>query len=98
MLWSIYNIRPFNVLEITTVQRDVYTIGCLLFYPYFNDHYKMVVIDLCKQQVLDADSKTIQKINFSANLDRVGNTTIFLIIKEVKEIILDFSQGTMRVL
>ena len=32
------------------------------------------------------------------NLDRDGNTTIFFIIEETKETILDFSQGTGKVL
>ena len=34
----------------------------------------MIAADLCKQQVLDADPKAIQQINFAANLDRAGNT------------------------
>ena len=40
----------------------------------------MIAIDLGKQQALDADPRTIQQINFTANLDRPGNTTIFFII------------------
>ena len=40
----------------------------------------MIAIDLSKQQVLDADPKAIQQINFTANLNRVGNTTIVFII------------------
>ena len=58
----------------------------------------MIAIDLSKQQVLDADPRAIQQINFTANLDRAGNTTMFFIIKEAKETILDFSQGTAKVL
>ena len=45
----------------------------------------MIAIDLSKQQALDADPRAIQQINFTANLDRVGNTTMFFIIKEAKE-------------
>ena len=37
-------------------------------------------------------------INFTANLDRAGNTTMFLIIEEAKETVLEFSQGTVKVL
>ena len=33
-----------------------------------------------------------------ANLDREGNTTMFFIIEEAKETVLDFSQGTVKVL
>ena len=57
-----------------------------------------MTIDLSKQQALDADPKAIQQINFTANLDLDGNTTIFFIIEETKETILDFSQGTAEVL
>ena len=78
--------------------RDDYTTGCLLDYSYFKDYYKMIAIDLCKQQVLDADPRVIQEINFTANLDRAGNTAKFFIIEEAKETVLDFSQGTVKVL
>ena len=56
----------------------------------------MIAIDLSKQQVLDADPRAIQQINFTANLDRAGNTTMFFIIEEAKETVLDFSQGTVK--
>ena len=58
----------------------------------------MSAIDLSRQQVLDADPRAIQQINFTANLDRAGNTTMSFIIEEAKEIVLDFSQGTVKVL
>ena len=58
----------------------------------------MIAIDLSKEQMLDADPKTIQQINFSANPDRAGNTTMFFIIEEAKQTILDFLQGTVKVL
>ena len=47
--------------------------------------------------MLDADPKAIQQINFTANLDRAGNTTMFFIIEEAKETVLDFSQETLKV-
>ena len=56
----------------------------------------MIAIDLSIQQALDADPKTIQQINFAANLDRAGNTTIFFIIEEAKKTVLGFSQGTVK--
>ena len=52
----------------------------------------MIVVDLSKQQALDADPKAIQQINFTANLDRAGNTRIYFIVEEAKETVLDFSQ------
>ena len=58
----------------------------------------MIAIDLSKQQVLDADPTAIQQINFAANLDRRGNSTMFFIIEEAKETVLDFSQGSVQVL
>ena len=58
----------------------------------------MIVVHLSKQHALDADLKTIQQINFTANLDRVGNTRIYFILEEARETVLDFSQGTVKVL
>ena len=81
-----------------TGQGDDYTTGCLLDYPYFKDSYKMIVVDLSKQQALDADSRANQQINFTANLDRTDNTRIYFILEEAKETILNFSQGIVKVL
>ena len=48
--------------------------------------------------MLDTDPKAIQQINFTENLERDEGATTFFIIKEAKETILDFSQGTVKVL
>ena len=45
------------------------------------ENYKIIAIDLSKQQALDANPGVIQQVNFTANLDRAGNTTIFFIIE-----------------
>ena len=58
----------------------------------------MIAIDFSKQQALNGDPKAIWQINFTRNLDGDKDATMFLIIKEAKEIILGFSQGTMIVL
>ena len=58
----------------------------------------MVAIDLSKQQTLDTDPKANQQINFTANLDRAGNTRIYFTLEEAKQTKLDFSQGTIQVL
>ena len=50
------------------------------------------------QQPLDADPRAIQQINFMANLDRDGNTTMFFIIEDGKETVFEFSKGTEKVL
>ena len=87
-----------NIRKIATGKGDNYTTGCLLNYSCFKENYKMIAIDLSKQQALDADPRAIQQINFTANLDRAGNTTMFSIIEEAKETVLAFSQGTVKVL
>ena len=86
-----------NIRKIATGKGDDYTTGCVLDYPYFKENYKMIAIDLGKQKELDADPRAIEHINFTANLDRAGNITIFFIIEEAKETIFNFSQGTVKV-
>ena len=63
---------------------------------YFKKYYKMIAIDLSKQQPLDADPKAIQQINFTANLDREINTRFYFILEEAKETVFQFSQGTVK--
>ena len=58
----------------------------------------MIAADLSKQKALDLDSKAIQQINFTESLDRAGNTRVYFILEEVKGTVLDFSQGTVKVL
>ena len=59
-------------------------------YNYFQKYYKIIAINLSKQQALDADPKAIQQINFTGNLE--GQWAIVFIIEEAKETVLDFSQ------
>ena len=87
-----------NIRKIAIGQGDDYTTGCLLDYSYFADTYKTIAVDLSKQQALNADPRAIQQINFTANLDRAGYTRVYFILEEEKETILDFSQGTVKVL
>ena len=63
----------------------------MLDYPYSKDNYKMIAIDLSKQQVLDANPRKIQQINFIANLGRVGNTTN--LSSKKKKLFLNFRKG-----
>ena len=46
-----------NIIKVATDKGDDYTTGCLLDYPYFRDNYKMIAVDLSKQQALDPDSR-----------------------------------------
>ena len=87
-----------SIRKIATGKEDDYTSGCLLDYPHLIDSYKMIAVDLSKQQSLDADPGANQQINFTANLDRAGNTRIYFILEKAKETVLDFSQGTVKVL
>ena len=86
-----------NIIKIATGLGDDYTTGCLLDYTYFKNSYKIIAVDLSKQQALDADPRPIQQINFTVNLDRARNTRIYFILEEAKETILNFSQGTVKV-
>ena len=76
-----------NIRKIATGQWYDYANGCLLDYRY-----------LSKQQTLDSDLRAIEQINFTSNLDRAGNRTLFFIIEETKETVLELSQGTSKVL
>ena len=87
-----------NIRKITIGQGDDYTRGCLLDYTCFKKLYKMIAIDISKQEALDADPKAIQQINFIANLDRNDNTRFCFILEEAKETVFEFSQGTVKVL
>ena len=87
-----------NIRKIATGQWDDYATVFLLGYIYFKKYYKMIDIDLRKQEALDADPKAIEQINFTANLDRAGNTRFYFILEEAKEIAFKFSKGTVKVL
>ena len=91
-----YNIRFQQ--KISTGQDDHFTTGCLLDYPYFKKYYKLIAIDLSKQQKLDANPKAIKQTNFTGNLSRAEGAAMFFIIGEAKETVLDFSKGTVNIL
>ena len=52
----------------------------------------MIAVDLSKQQALDADPKAIQQINFTANLDRAGNTRFYFIREKATKLRLSFQE------
>ena len=77
--------KTFEIIrKIVTGQGDDYTTGCLLDYSYFKENYKMIEIDLIKKQVLDADPRAIQQIDFTANLDRAANK--YLLLKKQRKL------------
>ena len=83
-----------NIGEVASGQGDDYTTGCLLDYLYFKKDYIKIAIDL---EALDADPRAIQQINFTVTLYTAGNTTIFFIIQEAKEIVSELLPGTVTV-
>ena len=58
----------------------------------------MIALDLSKQQEVDADPNVMQEMDFTGNLDQAVNTTTFVITEVVKENILNFSEGSVKVL
>ena len=64
----------------------------LLDYSYFKNHWKMIAVDLSKQEALDADLKVVQQIDFTANLDSAGNTRFYFILEEAKKLCLSFQK------
>ena len=57
-----------------------YTAGNLLDYDYFKKHYKLIAIDLGKQQVLQENKDLIQQIRFIGRLTEAAN--VFIIIEK----------------
>ena len=70
-----------NIEKIAAGQEHDYTAVCLLDYPYFKKHYKMIAIYLSKQPA--------QEINFTESLEKDGN----IIIEEAKETVFRFFTG-----
>ena len=87
-----------NIRKVATGQGDDYTTGCLIDYSYFKKYYKLIKIDLSKQQKLDGYSKATQQITSTGNIDRAKGSTMVFIIEEAKETVLDFSKRTVKVL
>ena len=63
-----------------------YTTGNLLDYDYFKKYYKLIAIDLSKQQVLQENEDLIQQINFIGRLTEAAN--VFIIIEKKENAIL----------
>ena len=61
-------------------RNNEYTTGNLLDYDYFKKYYKLIAIDLSKQQVLQENEDLIQQINFVGRLAEAAN--VFIIIEK----------------
>ena len=77
-------------------RNNEYTTGNLLDYDYFKKHYKLIAIDLSKQQVLQENENLIQQINFIGRLTEAPN--VFIIIEKKENTILEFSQNLANVI
>ena len=77
-------------------KNNEYTAGNLLDYDYFKKYYKLIAIDLSKQQVLQENEDLIRHINFVGRLEEAAN--VFIIIEKKEHTILEFSQNFANVL
>ena len=77
-------------------RNNEYTTGNLLDYDYFKKYYKLIAIDLSKQQVLQENEDLIQQINFIGKLEEAAN--VFIIIEKKENTILEFSQNLAHVI
>ena len=77
-------------------RNNEYTTGNLLDYDYFKKYYKLIAIDLSKQQVLRENEDLIQQINFIGKLEEAAN--VFIIIEKKENTILEFSQNLANVI
>ena len=83
-----------NLIDIS--RNNDFTTGNLLDYDYFKKHYKLIAIDLSKQQVLQENEDLIQQINFIGRLEEAAN--VFIIIEKKENTILEFSQNLANVI
>ena len=83
-----------KIIEIS--RNNEYTTGNLLDYDYFKNYYKLIAIDLSKQQVLQENEDLIQQINFIGRLTDAAS--VFIIIEKKEHTILEFSQNFANVL
>ena len=77
-------------------RNNEYMTGNLLHYDYFKKYYKLIAIDLSKQQVLQENEDLIQQINFIGRLEQAAN--VFIIIEKKENTILEFSQNFANVI
>ena len=79
-------IKQYNEIRKTaTGKGDDFTTVCLLDYQYFKNHYRLIIINLSKQKVLDADPRAIQHIEFRGMLKT--NSQVWTVLEKLKETI-----------
>ena len=91
-------VKQYNeVRKISTGQGDDYTTGFLLDFAYFKDDFRLIAVTLSKQKALDADSRAIQQIIFTGQVDDEA-LKVFYMLEKSKETLLEFAKGTTKVL
>ena len=90
-------LKKDHMKKITDISRsNEYTTGNLLDYDYFKKYFKLVAIDLSKQQVSQENEDLIQQIDFIGKLEEAAN--VFIIIEKKENTILEFSQNLANVI
>ena len=89
-----------EIRKVSTGYGDDYATSCLLDYAYFKDNYKLAAVDLSKQKALDADPRAIQQRVFKGVVtgNDGTNTSLYTILEQSKETMLEFSKGAVKVL
>ena len=82
--------ETYNVIA-ELIQNDNFATGNSFNYEYFCTHYRLIAIDLSKQQ---SDLEN-QQINFFGNLDQ--DATIFFITEEKHTTGLEFLQNSLTI-
>ena len=77
-------------------RNNEYTTGNLLDYDYFKKYYKLIAIDLSKQQLLQENEDLIQQINFIGKLEEAAN--VFIMIEKKENTILELSKNLANVI
>ena len=83
-----------KVIDIS--ENNEYTTCNLLDCDFFKKYYKLIAIDLSKQQVLQENEDLIQQFSFIGRLEEAAN--VFIIIEKKEHTILEFSQNFPNVL
>ena len=86
--------EAYDIIDIS--RNNEYTKGNLLDYDFFKKHYKLIAIDLSKQQVLQENIDLIHQINFIGRLTEAAN--VFIIIEKKENAILEFLQNFANVI
>ena len=80
------DIRTYdNIRKIATYKGDNYTTSCLLDFVYFKINHRMIVIDLSKQHVFDANQKAFQQITLREIYIEQETPQIFSPLKKWKK-------------